>query len=49
MNILLVQVHLFGFFPTLAWENILAHCLSIDRITVGEPENLPRRQNILPQ
>jgi radical SAM superfamily enzyme YgiQ (UPF0313 family) len=33
------HIHLFGFFPTLAWKAILAYCPAIDSIAAGEPEH----------
>jgi len=32
------RVCLFGFFPTLAWRDILAHAPAVDAVAVGEPE-----------
>ena len=32
------MVCLFGFFPTLAWRDILAHAPEVDAVAVGEPE-----------
>ena len=33
------RICLFGFFPTLAWQDILAYCPAVDYIAVGEPED----------